>query len=72
MLMDNRFEQEITRAQLLRNAVIEESLRIEKNLVDYRRRVGMIRPDDDEAEFAAQAAYRERREVRKQGQGSHE
>ncbi|HEY8599121.1 MAG TPA: hypothetical protein VIL85_11865 [Thermomicrobiales bacterium] len=62
--MDGRLEQELSRAQELRRALVEEAERMEKNLLDYRRRVRLINPDDDDAEFAAQAAYRERRAER--------
>jgi hypothetical protein len=62
--MDGRLDQEVSRARELRAALAAESLRIERNLVEYRRRVGLARPDDDDAEFDAQAAYRERRDER--------
>lgn len=62
--MDGRLEQELSRAQELRMALVEESARMEKNLIEYRRRTDLIAPDDDDAEFEAQAAYRERRAER--------
>lgn len=62
--MDSRLDQEITRARELRAALAREASRVERNLVEYRRRVSLAGSDDDEAEFAAQAAYRERRDER--------
>lgn len=62
--MGSRFEQELSRAQELRAALHAEAARMERNLIEYRRHARLVNPDDDEAEFAAQAAYRKRREER--------